>query len=663
MHRIRKSVIDRRSIGKRLPPTCRRLRFEPLEDRRLLSITVSTLVDEADGSIVDGDISLRDAIAAAPVGETIDFSVTGSIDLTSLGELTINKGLTINGPGAELLTIQAYNPSPTAYDGSRVFNVDDGTSGLIDVSIAGITLTGGDTDNGGGAIRSTENLFVTNSVIRSNIASFGGGGIRVASGSLTIANTTVSSNNSGNPGGGVYVQSGVATVTDSLISGNYGAAGGGLFLKYGTATITGSTISNNSAMYGGGIEIEFGDVTISGSVVSDNQAHDEGGGIRLFSGEVTVSNSSITGNTADRSGGGIRSEGTVTVIGSTISNNHVAVSGFSSGGGISSIGDMMTITDSTITGNSADFGGGLYSGIVGASVPVTISNSTISGNTATTDGGGASFSSLFGQLTVDILHSTITENQAPLNAGGGVSSYGSDQGVEVDVSSSIIAGNDADDFGVFYGTGNPFASLGNNLVGSGNGVAAFSAATNDQIGASPMLGPLAYNGGPTQTHALLPGSPAIDAGDPAAIAGMSGVPSYDQRAAPFGRVFDGDGVGGRESTSARLSCSRSGRNWPAITTRTASSTPPITSCGAKRSARPALRPTAAPMAAVTARSMPTTTPCGDLTSGRQFWIPPPERGPRLPVLPRCPMSVSQLPRPQRKRPRPRSPLVRSPARH
>ena len=63
------------------------LRFEPLEDRRLLSITVDTLVDECDGSIVDGDISLRDAIVLAPSGETIDFAVTGTINLSSLGQL------------------------------------------------------------------------------------------------------------------------------------------------------------------------------------------------------------------------------------------------------------------------------------------------------------------------------------------------------------------------------------------------------------------------------------------------------------------------------------------------------------------------------------------------------------------------------------------------
>src|SRR5262245_63158601 len=97
----------------------RSMRFEPLEDRRLLAITVDTLVDELDGSIVDGDISLRDAIAASPAGGEINFSVTGTIGL-SLGQVTINKSLTVTGPGADLLTIDQNTV------GSRVFNIDDG---------------------------------------------------------------------------------------------------------------------------------------------------------------------------------------------------------------------------------------------------------------------------------------------------------------------------------------------------------------------------------------------------------------------------------------------------------------------------------------------------------------------------------------------------------
>jgi hypothetical protein len=165
-------------------PFSRRLRIEPLENRRLLAITVDTLVDEADGSIIDGDISLRDAIAAAALGETIDFSVTGTIQLSNLGQLVVDKSLTIDGPGAAELTIRAFDPTPTMKngDGGRVFFVSDGNDAtFIDIEIAGLTLTGGDRNSsglsGGGAILSSENLTVADSTISGNGAAGAGGGI------------------------------------------------------------------------------------------------------------------------------------------------------------------------------------------------------------------------------------------------------------------------------------------------------------------------------------------------------------------------------------------------------------------------------------------------------------------------------------------------------
>ena len=99
----------------------RRPWIEPLEDRRVLSLTVNTLVDEADGSIVDGDISLRDAIAVAPAGETIDFAPAltagGPASLTlSHGQLTITQNLTINGPGAESADDRCQRQRPNARD-------------------------------------------------------------------------------------------------------------------------------------------------------------------------------------------------------------------------------------------------------------------------------------------------------------------------------------------------------------------------------------------------------------------------------------------------------------------------------------------------------------------------------------------------------------------
>ena len=161
--------------------------------------------------------------------------------------------------------------------------------------------------------------------------------------------------------------------------------------------------------------------------------------------------------------------------------------------------------------------------------------STISGNTATELGGG--FYNYFGVSL--IRHSTITNNTASIGGGGGVAS---DAGSNIctEVHSTIIAGNNGSDVDFVAGAVNSFQSSGYNLIGQGNAVSEF-VEPGDQTGVSdPMLDPLANNGGPTRTHAVLAGSPAIDAGDPAAVAGLGTVPTNDQRDVPFTRVFDGN---------------------------------------------------------------------------------------------------------------------------
>ena len=173
----------------------RQLGFERLEVRQLLAITVNTLVDEADGSIVDGDISLRDAISAAPAGETIEFApaltAAGSATIVlTRGELRISRSLAINGPGAALLTIDASGNDPTPNmdegNGSRVLHIDDGRNdNLLDVSLSGLALSGGDANAEGGAVRSTENLNVTDCTIKDNSSRSRGGGIESRFGKLT----------------------------------------------------------------------------------------------------------------------------------------------------------------------------------------------------------------------------------------------------------------------------------------------------------------------------------------------------------------------------------------------------------------------------------------------------------------------------------------------
>ena len=164
----------------------RRFAFETLEDRRVVAtITVNTLADENNGIGVGG-VSLREAVGAAAPGDTINFSVTGTINLTSAatGHISIIKNLTIQGPGASLLTIRAYDPDPGGTNnsnGRRVFVVDDNNPGtLANVTISGLTLTNGDPvvvneNDGGSAIKNRENLTVSACVISGNYSPNGGG--------------------------------------------------------------------------------------------------------------------------------------------------------------------------------------------------------------------------------------------------------------------------------------------------------------------------------------------------------------------------------------------------------------------------------------------------------------------------------------------------------
>jgi cyclophilin family peptidyl-prolyl cis-trans isomerase len=501
------------------------LRFEPLEQRRPLSVTVNTLGDEADGSIVDGDVSLRDAIALAAPGETIDFAVTGVIGLTSLGHLTINKDLTINGPGSALLTIRAYDPTPDTInaDGSRVFRIDDTNSGTrVNVRLLGLMLTGGDRSDvqGGGAILSRGNLTILSSTITGNhLTGSAGGGIAHYSGDLMIASSTISNNSTPADGGGVYsLTIGNVTIIDSAIHGN------------------------NAGNHGGGIHIQgAAAATIAGTTISGNLASDNGAGVQLQDNTTSILNNvTITGNNAGRVGGGIQVlRGAANIANSTISGNSAG----SSGGGLVASAYTMVVSHSTISGNLAGArGGGLYQNYG----DTTILNSTLSLNQASSDGGGV-FSRTNAGDSLVIQHATLTRNTSDSDTNGTGSGGGiylrSNSGVgAVAIEHTIIAGNidrsnQAPDINNTAATtpatlNQAFTLVGNN---KGSGLASSALIGTELAPIDPLLGPLAASGGPTLTHALLAGSPAIDAGDPS----FSRPLTYDQRGAPFLRVQNG----------------------------------------------------------------------------------------------------------------------------
>ena len=289
------------------------------------------------------------------------------------------------------------------------------------------------------------------------------------------------------------------------------------------------TISGNNASRV--FTIVGGSVTISGVTVTNGSSADVGGGIYNFGGTVTLNNSTISGNTAPDRGGGIHNEGTLILNNSTVSGNTAA----SIGGGIYNAGaGTLTLTSSTVSGNSAGSAGSGLGGGVNNFGTLTLTNGTVSGNSAGSDAGGIRN---FGPVT--LTNSTISGNTARFR--GGIQN---DSSGTVNLKNSIIAGNTATNSAHCGGSGT-LTSQGYNLVQDTSGCTINGVLTGNITGQDPLLGPLQDNSGPTFTHALLSGSPAIAAGNPATPgSGGNACTAKDQRGA--GRVGAGCDIGAYE---------------------------------------------------------------------------------------------------------------------
>lgn len=479
------------------------------------SPVVNNLDDSDDSaceiSTIGNGCTLREAIDFADNGATIDFAdgLSGTITLAGT-QLTIDKDLTITGPGASNLSVSGNSSSRVFYVAPEVTVSISGLT--ISGGIAGSYLNGGDYDGGAG-ILNDGSLTLTQCVVTKNSATdnYLGGGIQNTGGNLTISGCEISENVASGDGGGISTwtySSTKVTITSSTISGNSaGRWGGGISNDPDSyLELTGSIVSGNSAQVGGGISNADGFVTVTETAITGNQAGDSGGGIFQSTGAanrgtIEVVNSTISGNTASDGGG----------IGAYIS---------------SSIAELVQHT--------------------------VVRNSTISGNTATNRGGG--FFNQDGKATIVL--TTITGNQADV-AGGGLYSRGGtwDGPVLTEVKGSLVWGNTSatstpNDLDA-ESTSGVFNSLGHNLIGAAGasvGLAGTFNATGDQIGiTSAGLGALADNGGATKTHALLSGSPAIDAGT--CYDAASNLVGTDQRgeARPQGGGCD---VGAYESAEA-----------------------------------------------------------------------------------------------------------------
>src|SRR5437667_5462291 len=473
-----------------------------------------------------GDIgpgTLREAIAGALPGDTINFATgLGTITLTS-GELVIDKDLTISGPGSGNLTITRSAAGSTPE--FRIFNV---TSSTGTVTISGVTVSNGVAQFGGG-INNEGTLDLNDCVITGNTAKESGGGVanRLNGSSLTMSNCFVTGNS-------------VAT------SGNDGW-GGGVYNGSGTMNVTNSTVNNNSVQadaghdaYGGGVYNE-GSLTIIGSKIRGN--HSTGGG------------------DADGGGGGIFNDNQLTLTTSTVDSN-TATGGAGSGpgrgygGGIANGGGDAALDRSTVSGNFA-VGGAGSDGSSGGSGEgggiavdfdyVMADTSTVSGNTSrggAGNGGGPGSphgGGIFNRSFAELSNSTIAANVVDVVPTGFTKDGGGIYNVinsGLGLKNTIVAANTAT-FDFFNEPSGFIFSSGFNLIGTTDASFDFSDPNgyfdpSDRLNVTAPnvhLSALQDNGGPTFTHALLCDSGAIDKGD------NTDAPATEQRG--FGRIVGG----------------------------------------------------------------------------------------------------------------------------
>ncbi len=389
-------------------------------------------------------------------------------------------------------------------------------------------------DSGAGSLRQA--ILDANNAAGDDTIVFqaGLGGILLTSGRFTITgNLTLNGPGmgltlNGNNAARIFtVNSGVTATLSALKLQNGGIA------NDGTLTLNNSTIQSSIwARRPGAAISNSGTLTVNNCTLSGNSTtNDWGGGIyNSDSGRITVNNSTLSGNSA-QSGGGISNLGALTVNNCTLSGN----SATGAGGGIQIVGSSatVTVTNTTLSGNSAQNGGGgiyLYSGGV-----LAIRNSTLSGNSVLSSYyGGGGIHIWDGSVTV--LDSTLSGNTASSSQGGGIYLYG---GV-LSAGNTLVAGNASLTGKEIYNDGT-FTSLGHNLFGENgsSGLVDANPIASDIILAGAIataIGPLANNGGRTQTHLLVPGSPAINAGYNALI--PVGV-TTDQRGTGYDRIVSG----------------------------------------------------------------------------------------------------------------------------
>ena len=406
-------------------------------------------------SLVDSsaDGTLRTGLADAKAA-SICFGLQGTI--TVLTPLQVTRPVTITPTGV------------TISGGGTVEILVINTPSPTDVvRINGGTLTGGSASEGGAVFVQQGTVSFVGTTIDKNTAALAGAIYN--SGTLSLSQCAVTNNTAIDYyGGGIY-NGGTLSLTGTTVSGNSaGTQTGGGLDNFGTAQISGGTFSNNKASQGaaiyneqsGQLQIQQGTTFSNNSAVSNAGAifNSNGGQLQIQTGTTFSNNSAVSNAGAIYNGGG------TTITGALFNGNSVSgVPGAVSTGGALFNQGIATITESTFTANSVIGNGGAIETDYYATT--TLDDDTISGNTASTSGSGLNNLSY----------------------------------VATTINNTIIAGN------TVIGDVNADCNGCANANGSAN-----------LIGVTVNLGPLANNGGPTQTMMPLPGSSAIAAGAPTA---------------------------------------------------------------------------------------------------------------------------------------------------
>ena len=260
------------------------------------TLTVTSSADLG-GSCPSANCSLRQAVASAASGDTINFSLPANTAITlTTDSLVIGKNLTITGPGANLLTVQ--RSSASGIPAFRIFRVAAG----VTATISGLTMTNG--------------LGQSTSGIGDN----GDGGGVFNQGTVTIRNCAIVANRAQGDGeGGGLFNSSNMTVVNCLLSGNDSVFGGGAY-NTGTMALTNTTLSENTApaFHGGGLDNEAGTLTINNCTIAANSGN-IGGGVYIGGGTVNLQSTLIASNTAATSNPDVH--GTLTSQGYNLISN------------------------------------------------------------------------------------------------------------------------------------------------------------------------------------------------------------------------------------------------------------------------------------------------------------------------------------------------------